>query len=546
MSKKEFVGIALDGDILKVARVYYSKGKLHLSKMDRITLVDSFDTKKNNDSSESIDDNSYDELEADSIFGIDDDITSNGSNGPNDSDVDNLTDTAVQKDTDILTVADSENAGPVESNEMLIHNLMVGISNKRVDLGLNIPAGSTIFQIVKDQNHLDLKKKELTNIIDSKLESIYGSTKSLDQYAYEVREDGSLVLASNDNELDLLNLVDQSKDLYSGKVFIDEILPDEASLIGLVRNNYTLGENEITGIIQLGQKTTRLIFLRGSQVWLVSPIINEGSQSNHVLSTIFSKILFQLDTAELPSLERIVIANNVLGNKSISFFKKNFPDINVEDLQFDNELISIEPELKESARSFTTAIGLAWSAAGYKDEAYKNYSFLPSYVSERQKVFKLQWHGILLLALIALVPIMFNYVYLKNVKKINDLHNEILRTEDQIRDVRPLVIGVKDLSKKYNEINKELNRLDQLSEGSEKWSKSLTLVNDGLKKINSNWLTTLRIVKGGILIQGYSLYRSRIPKITNLFANAQLQDVHISKIRKKKVYKFTIMIRKVY
>ena len=543
MSKKEFVGIALDGDILKVARVYYSKGKLHLSKMDRITLVDSFDTKKNNDSSESIDDNSYDELEADSIFGIDDDKISNGSN---DSGVDTLTDTAVQEDTDILTVADSENAGPVESNEMLIHNLMVGISNKRVDLGLNIPAGSTIFQIVKDQNHLDLKKKELTNIIDSKLESIYGSTKSLDQYAYEVREDGSLVLASNDNELDLLNLVDQSKDLYSGKVFIDEILPDEASLIGLVRNNYTLGENEITGIIQLGQKTTRLIFLRGSQVWLVSPIINEGSQSNHVLSTIFSKILFQLDTAELPSLERIVIANNVLGNKSISFFKKNFPDINVEDLQFDNELISIEPELKESARSFTTAIGLAWSAAGYKDEAYKNYSFLPSYVSERQKVFKLQWHGILLLALIALVPIMFNYVYLKNVKKINDLHNEILRTEDQIRDVRPLVIGVKDLSKKYNEINKELNRLDQLSEGSEKWSKSLTLVNDGLKKINSNWLTTLRIVKGGILIQGYSLYRSRIPKITNLFANAQLQDVHISKIRKKKVYKFTIMIRKVY
>jgi len=543
VSKKEFVGIALDGDILKVARVYYSKGKLHLSKMDRITLVDSFDTKKNNDSSESIDDNSYDELEADSIFGIDDDKISNGSNDPG---VDTLTDTAVQEDTDILTVADSENAGPVESNEMLIHNLMVGISNKRVDLGLNIPAGSTIFQIVKDQNHLDLKKKELTNIIDSKLESIYGSTKSLDQYAYEVREDGSLVLASNDNELDLLNLVDQSKDLYSGKVFIDEILPDEASLIGLVRNNYTLGENEITGIIQLGQKTTRLIFLRGSQVWLVSPIINEGSQSNHVLSTIFSKILFQLDTAELPSLERIVIANNVLGNKSISFFKKNFPDINVEDLQFDNELISIEPELKESARAFTTAIGLAWSAAGYKDEAYKNYSFLPSYVSERQKVFKLQWHGILLLALIALVPIMFNYVYLKNVKKINDLHNEILRTEDQIRDVRPLVIGVKDLSKKYNEINKELNRLDQLSEGSEKWSKSLTLVNDGLKKINSNWLTTLRIVKGGILIQGYSLYRSRIPKITNLFANAQLQDVHISKIRKKKVYKFTIMIRKVY
>ncbi len=105
--------------------------------------------------------------------------------------------------------------------------------------------------------------------------------------------------------------------------------------------------------------------MKGRELWLVSPVINEGKNSSHVLGTIFSKILFQLDAGELPSLERIILANNWLGEKSVEFFQKNFPDILVEEFKFDPEKIEFDPKLDDEAVShYTTAIGIAWAATG--------------------------------------------------------------------------------------------------------------------------------------------------------------------------------------
>jgi len=539
MSKKEFIGISLEGDVLKIAQVHLSKGKLSLDKLDRITLIEKLDKSKERKDSKKSNDDTTVKVEAESVFGIEEKTS------PNDTSNQTSTETAVKTDTDILSVAEGEVSEQVESNEMLIHNLLISIDSKWVNIGLNISSGSTIFQIVKGQNHLDLKKKELSVVINEKLESIYGDTKSSDHYAYEVRDDGTLILASNDNEIELLNLIDQSKDLYSGKVFIKEILPDEAALIGLVRNNYQLEDYEITGIVNLGEKTTRLIFLKGNQVWSVTPLINEGTKSKNVLSTVYSKILFQLDTSELPSLERIVITNNVLGDSALTFFKKNFTDIKVENLNFDDRLLTYESDLKHIVPSYTSAIALAWAAAGYKNEAYKSYSFLPGYIVDRQKVFKLQWHGVLFLLLIAFMPALFNYLYKNNLKTINSLQSEILRTDNQIKNVRPLVIGVNDLSSKYNQINQQLKRLDALNKGTDKWGKTLSLVNNGVAQVNGCWIINMRKVKDGLLIQGYSLYRSRIPRFTDLFSKANLQDVHVGKMKGKKVYKFTVMVQKV-
>lgn len=542
MSKKKYIGISLEEDVLKIAQVHLSKGKISLDSLDRISLVNKIDQKNVNLEIGESDKSNYESMEVESVFGIDDEEQpSNGSLSQT------TTEPSVKKEnTDILSIAEGESSDTVESNEVLIHNLLASINTRKVNLALNIPAGSTIFQIVRDQNHKELKKKDLNTVIDDKLESIYGSTKSSDHYGYEIREDGALVLASNDNEIDLLNLIDQSKDLYSGKVFINDILSDEAILVGLVRNHYNLEENEITGIVHLGPKNTRLVFLKGNEILSVTPLINEGTGSSHVLSTIFSKILFQLDTGELPSLEKIIISNNVIGDKAISFFKKNFPDIDVEDLQFDNTKVEVDPELEKTAHQYTTAIGLACAAAGYKNDAYKAYSFLPTYVADRQKVFKLQWHGILLLALIAIVPALINFAYQRNLKKINSLQNEILRTNTQLENVRPLVIGVNDLSMKYNQIDKQMAKLQELNKGTNKWANTLFLFNNGVRKVNSCWITEMRNVKDGIVIHGYSLYRNRIPRFTDLFSKSVLQNVNISKVKGKKIYKFTVLIQKVF
>jgi len=105
---------------------------------------------------------------------------------------------------------------------------------------------------------------------------------------------------------------------------------------------------------------------------------------------VFSKVLFQLDPGEVPSLDRIILCNNRLNGAPIEFFEVCFPDIDVTELIFDDEIFDTNGFEPGVVSSFTSAISLVWADAGFQKVSYPYISFLPSYVKERQNIFKLQ------------------------------------------------------------------------------------------------------------------------------------------------------------
>jgi hypothetical protein len=527
LKNNEFVGLALDGEALRVARIRKDRNILKLIQLDRVTLIDSEDLYQNGVH--------LIENTPDPFFEFDE-------NGSGKKEHSNGKDVITERD--ILTLTSDPEMSDVQNNETLIYNLLSSIDRNRVVLGANIPSGSTLFQILRDQNYKHLKKKEIEGIINKSLESVYGVDVSDQIYRYEIRKDGALVIASTDSNLLMLDLIDQGRAFYSGKVFINDILPEESATIGMVKANYHLKEFEMTGIIIMGKKSVRLVFLRGNDIWTVPPVINKGTDSPQVMKTIFSKILWQIDTGEIPNIDRLIIANNVLGDKAISYLQENFPDIKVEEFLFDDSKIQIDPDMKEALAPFTTAIGTAWAASGFTSEYFKSYSFLPKYVIDRQKVLKLRWHGIFLLMLIAISPVMLNSNYQSYKQGINNLQLELGRTKARVHDLSPIVYNSNQYSKKLEKINQRLNEMADLSYGSGDWSKTLTILDDGFKSINSSWITNMRTIKTGIILQGFSLYRDRIPRIANLFKNAELQKVVVTNIRKTTAYKFTIFIKK--
>lgn len=113
--------------------------------------------------------------------------------------------------------------------------------------------------------------------------------------------------------------------------------------------------------------------MKGDKLWLVSPIITEGVRSRKFLNTVFSKILFQLDTGEVPNLDRLIICNNSLGEEGISFFKERFPDVEVSEFEFAEELFDPQEHTLDSIAPFTTAIGTAWAATNFKKEVFQEF-----------------------------------------------------------------------------------------------------------------------------------------------------------------------------
>ena len=538
LGKKDYIGLTIQDDAIRVARLRVEGKGVKLIKLDRFSLVEKIRTDAHTqDIADEEETAPFEEEEdADAIFGLEEDEEE-------EDDEINFEDLEEEeKDLDIDMVDEAETP---QSNELLLYEILNGIDSNKVDLGLNIPAGSTIFQIIRDTDFNEVKKKDLIQDLEEKLESIYGSPKTSDNYSYEVREDGSLLLASVDDESVTLKLVNNARELYNGKVAIHEIVPDEIALVGLARANYDLQPEEITGIIQFGKEQCRVVFMKGDEVWLVSPIINEGTDKKSFLNIVFSKILFQLDTGEVPSLDRILLANNTKGESAVEFFKDNFPDIHVENLKFKDEFFDTASVDPTSVPAFTTAIGTAVAASGTMDEHFPDLSFVPKYVEDRQKIFQLQWHGMLILLLIFLTPITFNYFYNQNVQEIESLSRELNQLDTQIENINPVVNKANQLSEDLSTVREKLVMLDTLAQGSKEWSEKLRILNQGIEDVGSSWITSFaEQSEGGVFIQGYTLYRNRIPQIVNVFSDATLMNVNSEEIREQQVFSFSILAKR--
>lgn len=456
---KEYIGISLEGDSLKVARVVSEKNKLCVVRVDQLTLVNpikqsSSAVKKVQQKEEVFEE---EELDADLIFGLDDESSSdpaptednNKSSASDGDDIfseidlgsldsDDFDETASD---DMMAESDDESL----SNEKLVYDYLSTIESDRKHIAVNIPAGETIFQFLTDMNYSEVKKRELHDIIEDKLFSLYNRKPDEKLYDFQIRDDGTLIIGSLENESHALSLVFEAGQRYKDKYLIGEVTLDESVMMGLYRDHYEMDSEIVTALLQVGKTRSRLVFMRGDMLLQVSPIINEGFDNKNYLNTIFSKILFQIDTGEVPALDQLIIFNNGKGAPVLDFFRESFSELRVEEFTLDEEKIVYGESLREIIPFYSTAIGLASIAAKADITKKINLSFLPSYVIDQQKIFRLQWHGILLLLLIGLSPLLLNYFYQQNQSQIESLDQESVRLTRMITDVEPMVDRSEDL-----------------------------------------------------------------------------------------------------
>lgn len=524
MGTKEFLGLTLDGDLLKIARVRKEKGNWKLTHLERVAVKEEIDKKrKKNRSKEMVKD--YNE---DFHFGIDqsydDTVQSNG-------------------DLDLLTAIDDEGGRDVfNSNVVTLKDELEDIDWRKLKIGMTIQTGDSNYQILKDKNYSQLKTKEIQEHIEDHLQKVYGVIPSSDHYQYKVREDGSLLLVSYKDKPYLLQLLDNVRTLSDRKIRVKQMLPDEGLLAALIKKNYKLDENEITCVIHMGFNRSRIFFMRGNQIQHAIAPIDEGRGSAKVLDVLFSKILFQLDTGEVSGLDRILITNNDLNGTSIDYFRNQFPDLKVDEFHFRTNFIDIPDHLNAVAPFFTSAIGAAISAAELKDEEFNKYSMLPEYVKERQNVLKLRWHGIMLLIFLLVTPFVWNYQYQEKRQQIKDLNSELFNTEYKIMDLEPVVAKANEIQGLYEVEKNKMDLLNKLSDGMYYWSQTLKTLNDGLGNIKHVWIDRIKYAEDGFMLQGYSMTRARIPQVTNLFRWADLKAVSVVEMRDVKLYKFSIKV----
>lgn len=535
LKKREVTGISIDGDYIRLASLEVSQEQVTVVRLQKAKLIEP-PAPDEKESANADDDLGFgdDDASEDTVFGLED--------------IDDLDSIIMDDSPDSEWDMCKEGASvlDVESNATLLAGMLGEHLLKNIQTGIAIPLEQTHLQLVSDIDVGKLSRKKIEADLRSRLELMYDHPVSEDQLKWmRVNGNGTLLVGSIEKDILPLSIVDDTLPLFEGNIGVKTILSEELVLVGMIRSNYTLLDHEYSCIIHVEDRSSTVIFMKGKEFHSVLPIIKEGSKNKRVGRTIFSKILFEVDRGKIPTLDRIIVTGNTLGGELLLFLSDQFIDVQVQPFEYDGDKFDVDATLSDDYRDYLKVIGVAWAACEHPKADFVNLSFLPKYVQLRQQVFQLDWHGYLLLLLIAAMPIFGNHIY--QSKKANFTINQqtIERLDRQISDTQTIAQIVDNLAAEYAIFEQKVGLLDGLSENTLKWSRTLQFVNAATEDINSLWFTNFQGAADNLIIQGTSLYRDRIPLVSNRFHDAVLQQVTEREERGVIVYDFVLLINAV-
>ncbi|MCC5906279.1 MAG: SPOR domain-containing protein [Balneolaceae bacterium] len=551
MAKKEYIGITHEYDKLRIARLRVVKHGLELVEVEALDLptplttgmdqgMDLFDSFDDSDDLGFFETGSEGEpLDAgDNLLDDLDDPSAPSSPGSESALEDSFDMTKI--DDDVEVAAD---------NERLLAEYFTKEGKKKIYAGLHIPFGKTTFHFLKNVDPAKMKKNARHEFFREKLQPIADRDISPDHYSWVKIGENNCLLAYNPDESELINLIELAETYYNGKVHINELLPEESIWAGLARANYNLQEDDITGLIGLGESSSRIVFMKGQEIVNTLPIITEGESSDDVLNTVFSKILFEIDKGNLPKITRLLVTRSSRLKETVtSYLKKQFEDVEVDYLTPHPDNLSYSNELLNSPvylQPYLTAIGAAWAASKVNEKEFSQLSLLPEYILEKQRMLKLEWHGIIILVLIALTPLFINTLYNSKASELQELQRENTLISSQIEDLRPIASMTESLMADLQELQAENDRILELARYSQQWSETLIKLNQGVGDISNIWLTSVRSSDAHVNITGYSLTRQQVPMLANLFSDANIHQVNETEIRGQDVYNFSMQVNSI-
>ncbi|MBI4427608.1 MAG: hypothetical protein HY562_00645 [Ignavibacteriales bacterium] len=355
-----------------------------------------------------------------------------------------------------------------------------------------------------------------------------------------IREDG----------LQLYDLLTELRSFLGGRIpNVKSIDSADVALMELVRSNYELQEEEVTVIVYVGHDFSRLIFMQSNNFLHFAPIISEGLGSANIENTLYSRVLLEQDNIALSRIDRILLAGEGHKLNLRDALAPQFSSAQVEYIKAPNLDLSLyEGSVGEAISEYSIPIITAWKALLEKQQGFYPTNLVPVSILEGQKAFKLAWHGWLAAALIVVSIVFFYTSILKR-------HGEIVKAEVELNQKKSRLGELEALRVQRDKLKADIQRYsaagtlyEKIAPGGDRWSRILHYLANSVEDLNSLWIRNIRPVQnapGVFMITGRSIYRTRIPRLANIFEKATLKEVRTTEIRKKIIYEFDIQVDKV-
>ena len=455
---------------------------------------------------------------------------------------------AVGDSTDAFSLGEGTTSEAVaesqsEDNNAVLLGLLAQYPSNRYSLTYSLSEPAIYYHIL--ESDFGLKGKKLKDRILEELKNIRAFQPAADAVDAIKTDEGNLLCVVREDGLSLINSLENVKGFIGGRIpFIPVIDSADISLMNTVRLNYDLQPQEVSVIIYVGVEFTRLIFMRGDHFYQFAPILGEGYDSPNLQNTVYSRLLLEQDNLAIPRIHRIILAGESKRIAFRDFLIQQLPEQEVEYLLAPRlDTTELTAEEQDMLSEYAVPIGGAWRVLEPNNPLVYKVNLLPAEIREGQRVFKLAWHGYLLMLLLFLSTLFFTWQIGQKSRDIRELRDVLTLKEGQRAENQTLAGSIQTLQEQLGRYKTSLALYDSLVPGSERWSKVLTQVSHGVEDLNSIWLSDFAAGQEGLIkINGYTVYRTRIPRLATLFDNSLLKEVNVQAIRDQTVYKYNIEV----
>ncbi len=322
---------------------------------------------------------------------------------------------------------------------------------------------------------------------------------------------------------------------------LEFMMSNELALINLVRVHFRFMPQEVVHIIHVERDKTRLFIMEGGELRAIVPTIQQGFENTSNVTVLHDRIELAAEGAGYPKADSIVLSGMAEDIGLRQEILPNNPDIIFHSL---NRLrIACDEEIPEAQRlaDYAMPISLAWQKLQPEHPRFHRLNVLPHNIRERQRKFKLAWHGFLLLLVLFGITLFMTVRILEHGNKLKVIRQKLQVEQKQIAEQKVIVDQIYAVENTSTSIINSTNLLDTLLYNAELWSQVLDTLASGAGSPQRLWVSELKPDKeSGTQVIGYAMDRPSIPSFSAHIGQGVLREVSVQIIGQRKVFRYDV------
>lgn len=296
-----------------------------------------------------------------------------------------------------------------------------------------------------------------------------------------------------------------------------------------------------TLLVYIGQEYRKAFLFQGNRWINTFPL--QISQRFPEPDIIYSKLSLALDNAQVPDPAKIVICGDFASTETLEYLKNQYLASIVEFIKYSGIEVNSEMQDQFDLRyliQFALPIALAYKALNNDNPELTRSNFLPSAIIEGQKVFKIAWHGFVILFLIFAMTMYGTVSIMQSNLDYRNLRATGRRLEQEVNQKRLEAAEIKKIRSDLEQYEANIEAMRTLLQDKNPWTEILHKLIQGIQRRPITWLTNLRLENGKLLINGYTTERRHVVGISQIFDNTKINKVTHSQIRNYSVWQFEL------